>query len=422
MICAICGSNDWHKTELHIKSNLQLCRPCGACFHEKEAAEEAKLRDYYRSNYRKDKIPTHLNITTTTNKKNYVNIFLREYLEGKKNLTIGDVGAATGYLLHHFKGLGHNVAGSTWEIAYRRFSEHYYGIPLAEELEPKHKYDLIIMYHTLEHMLEPDKKLERYRSYLKDDGVMLISTPEWFYLIEEWVGLPWQNFEHFFDPDHINVFSKQTLLNLFAKVGFEVVKEERLANGQTYLVKKCEPKPILPESWEDKLAWLKDVHKVDKLFREKKVKEALEVNYLFPDGHVNLLTDAYGKDREKQADYFKELAVSHPKNKRLSLAYCGWLYQGNQFQEAQKEMLDMMEYAPTADLCIFIAWTYSMLGDHKQAMAYFNWAANMNPGKWQECMDAICKEACMIPAWDERALEQLKEQLLQEHVKNLNPK
>ena len=45
--------------------------------------------------------------------------------------------------------------------------------------------DFISMYHTFEHFMEPNKKLELYVSLLKDDGVMLISTPEWLNLLDE---------------------------------------------------------------------------------------------------------------------------------------------------------------------------------------------------------------------------------------------
>lgn len=416
MKCAICDSNDWHDTGLHSKAKMLLCKPCGYCAHLKEPEEEEKIRQYYRTSYRKDKIVGVKNIVTTNNKKTYVNLFLQDFLKDKKGLTIGDVGAATGYLLHNFKLMGHNVAGSTWETMYRRFSEHYYGVPLAEELETKHRYDLIIMYHTLEHMIEPDKKLFHYRSLLKDDGHMLVSCPPWFGIVEQWEGLPWQDFEYFFHPDHIDIFSKESMRNLFNKVGLEVVKEDHLAYGQTYLLRKCAAKPIVPESWEAKFAWLKRVKQADELFRQKKKKEALDVVYEFPDVHINLLMDDWGKDREKQEDYWSEVLSKHPKNKRLSLAYGSWLYQGARYQEALDVYMDVSSYAPGGDLCIYIAWCHSMMGDHKQAMAYLNWAANLNPTKFSECMDAIGKEACDIPAWDERAREALKEQLFNQAV------
>lgn len=416
MICPNCGSNDWHDTKLHPKSKLLICKPCGGCWHEVDPANEKKMREYYRVNYRKDKVPGQANILTTTNKKNYVQIFLKDFLAGKKGLTIGDVGAATGYLLHHFKEMGHNVTGSEWTTTYRRFSEHYYGIPLTEELETKHRYDLIIMYHTFEHMMEPDKKLAHYKSLLKEGGHMLISTPRWFYIADESALGKWHSFENFLHPDHINVFSRESLLNQFRKAGLRVIKEDEMSYGQTYLLEQCNVEPIIPESWEGQLDSLKRLKAADELFRNGKKKDAVDLFYNFPDAHLALLTDDWGKDREKQADYYEGLLAKHPQSRKLQMAWGGWLYQGQRYEESLKVMLDVMEHSPNADLCVFVAWCYSMLGDHKQAMSYFNWAQNLNPLKWGECIDGICREACQIPAWDERAVEQLKNELFQKHL------
>ena len=418
MKCAICDGDQFHKTDFHKESAVVICKNCGYVCHWRDPKEEEKILEHYRKDYRANKYPQFGNIITTENKKNYISIFLKDFIAGKKGLVFGDVGAATGYLCHAMKQIGHNVTGSEYTTYFRRFSEHYYGIPLTEELETKHKYDLISLYHVLEHMVEPDKKLAHYVSLLKDDGHMLISCPEWFWQLEESAGLPINRFEDLFHKDHIDIFSRQSLKNLFNKVGLEIVKEDFFQYGQSYLVKKGKPTAIVKENWEQRLHELFKIKRsIELLKTEKNAKEAIKEWYAYPEAHLHLIGNEYIKDRYKQEDYFKTLLEKHPPNKNLITAYAGWLYGGQQYKEALDEFLQIIQKVPTADLLIYTGFCYDFLGQHKEAMRYFDWASKVNPVKWAECFEFLSKAACSMPAWDERAKEELKEQLLAAHEK-----
>ena len=174
MICYVCASDNWYPvtvdrqvpggvpgetkpSPIHSTSKIIVCKNCGNACHEVDVTTEEKLKDFYRKEYRA--CPDTRNLMTTTRKLNYVMVFLRDFLKDKKGLVIGDVGCATGYLVNAFRQLGHRATGSELTLTYRRFAEHYYGVPVTEELETKHRYDLIVIYHVLEHLMEPDKKL-----------------------------------------------------------------------------------------------------------------------------------------------------------------------------------------------------------------------------------------------------------------------
>jgi len=416
MNCDICETNDWHKTGMHTESNLQLCKNCGYCCHEIEPDQEEKRKQYYKSDYRKRKFVDIANLITSQNKRNYVTMFLNEFLMGKKDLLIGDVGAAHGYLCDYFRSLGHRVTGCEYTLYYRRFSEHFYGIPLTEELEPKHKYDLITIYHVLEHIITPAKKLLHYRSLLKDDGHMLIATPRWFKNLDDSSGEPIKSFDYYYHKDHLNVFSYQSIKNLFNKCGLEIVKEEVMAYGQTYLLKKGEIKPIEKENWETHLQIISDQKRAIEFHANKKFREAVDAYYLFPEAQLEMVFNVFGKDNEKQEDYWKELQEKMPDNKRLSLGYGTWLFQRQKFQEALDVFQKVMTIAPTASLLIYIAWCYSHMEKPKEAMRHYYQAGIWDVTKWPETMNAACREACMCKTWDEVAMEKLKEEVFKQHL------
>ena len=218
MTCYVCGEKNWVELKgVHSQSTLVVCKPCGNLAHLLEPTYEKDILEYYRKEYRK--APTSVNIITTNNKLFYIDFFLRDFLKDKKDLVCGDMGAATGYVLAWLKRLGHKVTGSEYTVTFRRVAEHFYGIPLTEELRRDWSYDLIILYHSLEHMVEPDKKLSSALEILQPEGRLLISTPFWLENIDNAGGEPCQSFDQLYHKNHINLFSKNQLKNIFRKLG-----------------------------------------------------------------------------------------------------------------------------------------------------------------------------------------------------------
>jgi len=420
LICYICDKEDWHSFDskdqkLNPARELLCCKGCGSVCYRVEPASEEKIRDYYRKEYRPE--PNHLNLITTTHKLNYIKIFLQDYFKGKEpGLVIGDVGSATGYLVAHFRGMGHKATGCEYTVTYRRFAEHFYGVPLTEELRTDLKYDLITVYHVLEHLIEPDKKLAHYVSLLKDDGRMLISTPQWYDVLEEASGPNVTTFEHLWHKDHINVFSETTIRNLFTKCELVIEKEDHFVYGQTYLLRKMTAeekmhKNIVNEGWEEKVKRTLEAKLAIELFGRRDLREALKVWPKFPDAWLRLAFEVFGKDPDRQADLFEEAEKLMPIQRRLLSAKAVWLFQRQKYDEAMKIFEWFAKYCPDEDKLMFMGFACALNGDGKRAMPYFYQAADMDPRKWSDAMDWVCREAAKLPTWDERALETISRQV-----------
>ena len=81
------------------------------------------------------------------------------------------------------------------------------------------RFDLITMWHFLEHDYDPARTLEHARNLLAPGGRLIIEVPRLdsvsFRLFKErWPGLQ--------APQHTVLFSRQTLLDMMAKAGLEV--------------------------------------------------------------------------------------------------------------------------------------------------------------------------------------------------------
>ena len=413
MKCCICGSENWHRLEgAHSESLIVVCKECGLLGHYVDQERRGKMLAYYKTQYRQ--LPDHHELLTKHNKLRYVQRWLGEYLQGKKNLLCGDVGAATGYVLSFLKQLGHRVRGSEWDLLRRRFSEHYYGIPLEEQLNTKEPYDLLLIIHTLEHMIEPDKRLTEYVSALKDDGRLLISCPYWLETLEEQSGQPIQTFDNLFHKDHINLFTREALKNLFRKAGLAIEREDVQTYGQTYLLKKGKPSDIVKEDWQqvaDKLLKQKDAMR---LFHERKFKKAVDVWPAFPEAHLQLILGTYGKDPGRQEDMFSALPEPCKQNHRIRAAIAQWLTQMGKLDDAKKAWEMTFQTRPHPQFLMECGRVLVRLGRPKEALPLFAAVCQWDPRQWPECQNWMAKAACSIGAWDEQAKEQIKEAMLKQ--------
>lgn len=87
------------------------------------------------------------------------------------------------------------------------------------ELEPASRFDLIVSLHTFEHVLDGQRILGGLVDHLKDDGQLLLATPDGEGYLENYCG-PY----NWFDLEHINHFSRTSMRNFVKNKGLSVVK------------------------------------------------------------------------------------------------------------------------------------------------------------------------------------------------------
>ena len=421
MICYVCDADNWNQMpEMNPERILQVCKGCGNVAYRVEPDAEEKMKQYYRHEYRP--APNVSNLITSNHKQFYIRLFLGEFMKGKKGLVCGDVGSAIGYIPAMLRKLGHRATGCELTVLYRRFSENFYGVPLTEELDDRHQYDLITIYHVLEHMIEPDKKLIKYVSMLKDDGHIMVSTPEWFNTLEEASGSIMSSFEHLFHKDHINVFSATSIKNLFRKAGLVIAKEDHITYGQTYLLRKAAPNigetkielgPVQVEPWEGQVEKIRRAKQAIALILEKKYVEAYELWPKFPEAYMNLIYDTYHKDPAHQEKTFKQALTLLPENARLRLAHAHWLFMRENFKLAYEEFGWLINHKPSEDVMMYLSWCCAHLGKPQEAIGWALQSCDANPQKWIEAMNWVCQQSVQMPTWDERATQEIKEKLFQ---------
>ncbi len=140
-----------------------------------------------------------------------------------------DVGCGRGLFLAMMRERGYRVRGT--ELSATTAANAYPGVPIEPgELVPGRfepgAFDLISIWHVLEHMRRPDVALAAAHEALGENGRLLIAVPNY----ASWQArLGGEHWFHLDVPRHIHQFSPATLRRLVERHGFDI---ERLSTGQ----------------------------------------------------------------------------------------------------------------------------------------------------------------------------------------------
>lgn len=212
--CTLCNSKKYKKLFVVNGKQIVECTKCGLV--RTNSKKFASYEEYHRDEkeYSKEE-----ELFRNIFQKRYNNISKFKNSPGK----ILDIGASTGTLLQIFKDKGWEVWGvepsKSAGVAKKR------GIKiLNQDFEasklPKNYFDVVVMNHTFEHVMDPLKVLRKIKSVLTKGGLVYIDVPNFGGSDSKFKGEHWG---YLMPEEHTYHFTKDTLSALFAKAGFEVL-------------------------------------------------------------------------------------------------------------------------------------------------------------------------------------------------------
>ncbi len=143
-------------------------------------------------------------------------------MDGKSEFL--DIGCATGQFLHEFKDRGWNCTGIEPDENSRKFAQDNYELKVYDpqkivELKD-HSFDVISMWHVLEHVSDLKNRMEELKRLLKENGYLFVALPN----IESWDAQHYKKYWAGLDvPRHLYHFNKKDVALLFGKYGFHIV-------------------------------------------------------------------------------------------------------------------------------------------------------------------------------------------------------
>jgi len=150
-----------------------------------------------------------------------------------------EVGCSYGAVLAAFRSRGWDVEGIELDARTAAWGREHFGLTvhtgdLAQVRNALHPpYDVIAMYHVIEHIPDPRPLLAEVRELLARDGVLVIRTPNVRSAIAT-VAQGW--WEWALAPEHVHLFSPESLTRVLADAGFTTDGWKSLRGDATGIV------------------------------------------------------------------------------------------------------------------------------------------------------------------------------------------
>lgn len=222
----ICGGNNseflFSTKDFRLESSneffkIMKCNECGLVYLKNRIeGEELYDENFYRHNNKLSDIVTKLA------HKNIIKVLKKIKQNGK----ILDIGCGTGILLDSLKKYGYDVYGIETSVdgylLSRKHEDKIYNKFLKECKFPTGFFDIITLFHVLEHIPEPVNELLEIKRVLKPDGILIIEVPNIDSLGFRIFGKYWISLD---SPRHMFHFNYSTLTAILIKNGFYILRK-----------------------------------------------------------------------------------------------------------------------------------------------------------------------------------------------------
>jgi 2-polyprenyl-3-methyl-5-hydroxy-6-metoxy-1,4-benzoquinol methylase len=233
-LCPICDSPD---QELFMNSidysvskeafSIVCCKSCGFHFTS-PIPDEASIGSYYKSESY---------VSHSSSKKGVINRiyhWVRWYsLRRKVSLinslskekSVLDIGAGTGHFLKQAKKAGWKVTGLEPDSDARSLAKSVNDVDLLDQQSlyslENESFDVITMWHVLEHVYHLKKDVLRITELLKPEGTLVVAVPN----MDSYDAKHYKEYWAAFDlPIHLYHFTQKDIISLFDRYSFELVE------------------------------------------------------------------------------------------------------------------------------------------------------------------------------------------------------
>lgn len=239
MSCAICDSDSFAFLFEKNACRIEKCLICGLVqvtdIASTQQVEQLYDVDFFERYYD--------DLESNQKKQRYVYLNFSNKLDQiekrfkKKRGKILDVGCSFGFFLDVARQRGWGVEGIdvskyAADYARQRLGLSVINKPIMEADHEEKSFDVITMWYVVEHLSNPKQDLRRLSTFLKDEGILVVSTSNVDSFRAKVYGKKW-----FIPPVHLLFFSPKTIRSLFKECYFHIIDQELAFPYEKYLRK-----------------------------------------------------------------------------------------------------------------------------------------------------------------------------------------
>ena len=246
--CNLCQSSEISEQYLLQQFNVLQCRECSLVFLSMNFNDE-DLKELYSSDYYKERHEYYYNNSIVNPDNGNHDENLLAFGESLRNISslkpdkgkLLDVGCGLGIFLHLAREEGWETCGVDISPYAAQYAREQFGLEVHDHDSIKQRvdqaghFDVITLWDSIEHFPDPLGTLKQIHSYLQDDGLIMLNTPneesllrylaKTLYIVSG--GLftyPVRKLYHTYHLYYFNLFSLEKLLSLG---GFEIISVEK---------------------------------------------------------------------------------------------------------------------------------------------------------------------------------------------------
>jgi 2-polyprenyl-3-methyl-5-hydroxy-6-metoxy-1,4-benzoquinol methylase len=220
--CAICNKNSTRellvaKDEDKNTITIVECNECKLAYINPRY-EPSEIRDFYDDDY-------HIfNDAIQVRQISYALEAIKDINRFKSKGNLLDIGSAKGIFPLVAQKNGFDVTGLEISKFASDFSKKAFGIPTisgtVEEADlPKNYYDIITMFDVIEHFRKPKNSMAIIRTALKEDGILVVDTPNINSIYSKFRGTNWGGLGKY----HLYYYTHKSLNKLLKDTGFKPI-------------------------------------------------------------------------------------------------------------------------------------------------------------------------------------------------------
>ncbi len=219
--CFICGSTSQDFVCRKNEFDLYRCTSCGLVRVDPPPSKE-QLDHYYREAYNQYRFSFEGPLAEPSRNRMHGLKVLERFRNPGRLL---DVGSAYGHFLDNARRYGWKVEGVEPLNEARILAESRFRFRVFESLAaaPAAAYDVVTLWHVVEHLPAPVEFLNEARGKIADGGLLAVATPNILSLSARLTGQSWGWLS---PPDHVAFYSRSTLRRLIEQCGFDIIHTE----------------------------------------------------------------------------------------------------------------------------------------------------------------------------------------------------